>query len=1158
VIELKAEPGRRTVHGVPEGYDALFLARQAVRSERAILHIARDDARLSRLAEQLAFFAEDLKVIQIPAWDCLPYDRISPNPDVASRRLDGLVRAAFLKAGPAVVITTASSLVQRVPPRKALKSAAFNLAVGDEQPVDSLVRFFVQNGYHRTDTVREAGEYAVRGGIVDVFPAGAGDPYRIDYFGDEIDGIRRFDPLTQRTAGKAKKIVFKPFSEVMLTDAGIQRFRSRYRQEFGADTLSDPLYQAVSEGQRYMGMEHWLPLFYERVETLFEYLPDAILTADAHIEDALSSRLDMVAEYFEARDGMLRAGAKEEGGGYKPLKPEALYLADGALDRALAERSFHVFSGFVAPDHGDALDGGGRVGRDFADLRARSDGAVLDGVGDHVTAEIGKGRRVVFAGFSEGARSRFNAILEEHGVHKVAPVDAWSAVDGLPGDVAASVVLPVERGFETPTVTLISEQDVFGDRLSRPRKRRRKADAFISEVSALHEGDLVVHMEHGIGRYDGLVTLEVQGAPHDCLRIVYAGNDKLFVPVENLETLSRYGSEDAGVQLDKLGGAGWQARKARVKKRIREMADQLIKIAAERQLKTGTVIESPEGLYDEFAARFPYHETEDQLKAIEETLDDLSSGRTMDRLVCGDVGFGKTEVALRAAFTAAMSGHQVAVVVPTTLLARQHYNGFKARFRGLPLRIAQLSRMVPAKIQKTVREELAAGKVDIVIGTHTLLSKAIQFHDLGLLIVDEEQHFGVGQKERLKQLRADVHVLTLTATPIPRTLQMALTGIRDLSLIATAPVDRLAVRTFVMPYDGVVIREALMREKYRGGQSFYVCPRVADLDRVAERLRKIVPELKFAIAHGQLPASELEDVMSDFSDGKFDILLSTNIVESGLDIPTANTLVVHRSDMFGLAQLYQLRGRVGRSKVRAYAYLTLPPGKKITPTAQKRLEVMQNLDSLGAGFSLASHDMDIRGAGNLLGEEQSGHVKEVGVELYQHLLEEAVNELRSETPLAVQESWTPNIQIGVPVLIPETYVQDLTVRLSLYRRVSELVDRTEIEQFAAEMIDRFGPLPEEVENLLQVISIKRLCKRAGIDKVDAGPKGGVIHLRNNSFANPDGLIRYIAAQGPLIQVRPDQSLVVKRAWGDTGKRIAGLTKVLGDLAGLAEKQAEPA
>ncbi|MCR9256035.1 MAG: transcription-repair coupling factor [Alphaproteobacteria bacterium] len=1155
---LKAEPGRRTVHGVPEGFDALFLAQEVEASGGTILHVARDDARLSRLVEQLAFFAPKLKVIQIPAWDCLPYDRVSPNPEVASRRLDGLVRAAFLKAGPAIVVTTASSLVQRVPPKQSLKSTAFNLSAGAEQPVDNLVQFFVENGYHRTDTVREAGEYAVRGGIVDVFPAGAADPYRIDYFGDEIEGIRRFDPLTQRTAGKAKKIVFKPFSEVMLKEDTIQRFRSQYRQLFGAETMEDPLYQAVTAGQRHMGMEHWLPLFYDHVETLFDYLPNALLTLDDQTEDAIGARLDMVQEYFEARDGMLRAGAKEEGGGYKPLKPETLYLADGALDRYLADRAVHVFSGFAAPDHGTVLDGGARRGRDFADLRAKSDTAALDGVADHVKALRSAGRRVVFAGFSEGARTRFDSVIEEHGVERVAVVDGWADTKALEAGIAASVVLPVERGFEAGDLVFISEQDVFGDRLSRPAKRKRKADAFISEVSALHEGDLVVHVEHGIGRYDGLITLEVQGAPHDCLRIVYAGNDKLFVPVENLETLSKYGSEDAGVQLDKLGGAGWQARKARVKKRIREMADQLIKIAAERQLKTGTAIETPEGVYDEFAARFPYHETEDQMKAIEETLDDLASGRTMDRLVCGDVGFGKTEVALRAAFIAAMSGHQVAVVVPTTLLARQHHNGFRARFRGLPLRIAQLSRMVTAKDQKAIKEDLAEGKVDIVIGTHALLAKTIKFHDLGLLIVDEEQHFGVGQKERLKQLRANVHVLTLTATPIPRTLQMALTGIRDLSLIATAPVDRLAVRTFIMPYDGVVIREALMREKYRGGQSFYVCPRLVDIPRVAERLEKIVPELKFAVAHGQLPATELERVMSEFSDGRYDVLLSTNIVESGIDIPTANTLVVHRSDMFGLAQLYQLRGRVGRSKVRAYAYLTLPPGKKVTPGAQKRLEVMQNLDSLGAGFSLASHDLDIRGAGNLLGEEQSGHVKEVGVELYQHMLEEAVNELKSETPLEVQETWTPNIQIGVPVLIPEAYVQDLTVRLSLYRRVSELVDRTEIDQFAAEMIDRFGPLPAEVENLLQVISIKRLCKKAGIEKVDAGPKGGVIHLRNNSFADPDALIRYIAKQGPTLHVRPDQSLLVKRAWGDTTKRISGLNKLLGDLVKLAEKQTEPA
>src|SRR5262249_28007418 len=658
-------------------------------------------------------------------------------------------------------------------------------------------------------------------------------------------------------------------------------------------------------------------------------------------------------------------------------------------------------------------------------------------------------------------------LLKDHGIDRQRSLPRWSDLQALPPDHVGLTALPLDAGFQSSDIAVIAEADIVGDRLARPAKKRKRSDQFLAELANFAEGDHVVHVDHGIGRYDGLATLDVGGAPHDCLRIIYDGGDKLFVPVENIEVLSRYSSEDAIVQLDKLGGLGWQTRKARVKQRIREIAGQLIKTAAERQVRAGAVVPTPEGMYDEFCARFPYVETDDQSRAIEEVLNDLTSGRPMDRLICGDVGFGKTEVALRAAFVGVMAGFQVAVIAPTTLLSRQHYATFSARFAGLPVRIKQLSRLVTGKDAAEVKAGIKAGTIDIVIGTHALLGKGIEFKSLGLLIVDEEQHFGVAQKERLKELRADVHVLTLTATPIPRTLQMALSGVREMSLIATPPVDRLAVRTFVLPYDPVIIREALLREHYRGGQSFYVCPRIEDLPKVAERLRRLVPELKFVTAHGQMPARALEQAMGAVYDGSYRLLLSTNIIESRLDIPTANTIVIHRAEMFGLAQLYQLRGRIGRSKMRGYAYLTLPPGRVLTEMAQKRLQVMQTLDTLGAGFTLASHDLDIRGAGNLLGEEQSGHVREVGVELYQHMLEEAVSEARGAAAAVAAEAWTPQISVGTPVLIPESYVADLGVRLALYRRLATLVDRAEIDAFAAELVDRFGPLPPEVENLLE-------------------------------------------------------------------------------------------
>ena len=715
-------------------------------------------------------------------------------------------------------------------------------------------------------------------------------------------------------------------------------------------------------------------------------------------------------------------------------------------------------------------------------------------------------------------------------------------------------VLPLESGFETEEWVVVAEQDILGDRLVRRSKKRKRAADFIAEATSLTAGDIVVHTDHGIGRFIGLKTIEAAGAPHDCIEIHYAGDDRLFLPVENIELLSRYGSDSAEAVLDKLGGGAWQSRKARLKRRLLEMAGQLIRLAAERQMRAAPVIMPPEGVYGEFAARFPYEETDDQQGAIDAVMDDLSLGKPMDRLICGDVGFGKTEVALRAAFLAAMEGFQVAVVVPTTLLSRQHFKTFTQRFSGLPVVVRQASRMVGSKELAETKTGIADGTVDIVVGTHALLGASISFKNLGLLIIDEEQHFGVKHKERLKELKSDVHVLTLSATPIPRTLQLALTGVRELSLIATPPVDRMAVRTFISPFDSLVIRETLLRERYRGGQSFYVAPRIADLPEIEEFLKTEVPELKVGVAHGQMAPGHLEDIMNAFYDGQYDVLLSTSIVESGLDIPTANTLIVHRADMFGLAQLYQLRGRVGRSKLRAYALFTLPVKKKLTDTAERRLKVLQSLDTLGAGFQLASHDLDIRGSGNLLGEEQSGHIKEVGFELYQQMLEEAVMELKGSGE-ELSSGWSPQITVGTAVMIPEEYVPDLQLRLALYRRLGDLTTTEEIDGFGAELIDRFGTLPDEVEHLLKIVFIKALCRQANVEKLDAGPKGVVIHFRKREFANPAGLVRYIGEQGSLAKIRPDQSVVFMRDWPTPEKRLAGAAVVMTQLARMVEKAA---
>ena len=711
--------------------------------------------------------------------------------------------------------------------------------------------------------------------------------------------------------------------------------------------------------------------------------------------------------------------------------------------------------------------------------------------------------------------------------------------------------LTIDYGFESKSLLLITEHDILGESHRRSKARQRRSDLLIGEVASLTQGDFVVHQDHGIGQFVGLMTLAVGSVPHDCLSLIYENGDKLFVPVENMDVLSRYGGESTHATLDRLGSSAWQHRKAKIKKRLHEIAQHLIQLAAERTQRQGEVFHRNESLYQEFVDRFPYQETEDQGRVIEETLDDLSRGKPMDRLVCGDVGFGKTEVAMRSAFVVAAAGRQVALIVPTTLLCRQHFRNFQNRFKDLGFRIEQLSRLVMPKDARQIKDDIAKGTVDIVIGTHTLLGSSVQFKNLALVIVDEEQHFGVKQKEKLKELQKDTHLLTLSATPIPRTLQMALSGVRDLSLITTPPLDRLAVHTFVLPFDPVVIREAILRELHRGGQVFYVSPRVEDLTDLAQRLKKLLPDVKTIMAHGQLPAASLEQVMNDFYDKKYEILLSTNIIESGLDLPTVNTMIIHRADLFGLSQLYQLRGRVGRGKVRGYTYLTLPVQQHISTTAQRRLEVMQTLDSLGAGFQLASHDMDIRGAGNLLGEEQSGHIREVGVELYQQMLDEAIQEMKREPDVSARaQSWSPQLNLGLPVLIPETYVNDLAVRLNLYRRLSSVENSDDIQQLEDEFVDRFGALPKEVYNLLSTVRLKQLCRTVGIDKVDVGEKGCVFSFFNQTFSNPVALIQYVAHKQGAVRLRPDHKLVYLGSWKTPEAIVSGVQHVLHELMTL--------
>jgi transcription-repair coupling factor (superfamily II helicase) len=1160
-------PGRPLLlSGVADGAEGLVLAdlARAVAAGPSpppisLAVICRDGPRMAMLARSLAFFAPDIEVLEFPAWDCLPYDRVSPHGGVVAQRMMALARLARVKGRerPAILLATVNAVLQRVPPRETLARQSLSAAPGNLLAMSGITEWLELNGFSRTSTVREAGDYAVRGGIIDLFAPGMAEPVRLDFFGDTLESIRAFDPETQRTTAELRNLDLVPMAEFQLTTETIRLFRTGYVAAFGAATPDDILYEAVSEGRRAAGIEHWLPLFHRQLETLFDYVDGTPLAIEPLAEEAAHERLAQIADYYQAR----RETMDQAGGGapYKPLPPERLYVAEtewrGRLDRAALAR----LSPFAAPEGtADAIEIGAHVGHNFAAERNEPNTNVFDAVRAHVEQLQAAGKRVVIAMWSAGSRERMEHVLAEHGLLNLTPVASWPQAQALPRLQVALAVLGLDAGFATADAALITEEDILGERLVRPRRQSKRAENFIAEVTSLAAGDVVVHVDHGIGRFVGLRAIEAAGAPHDCLEIHYAGGDKLFLPVENIELLSRYGSEAAGVELDRLGSTAWQVRKSRMKNRIREIAGELIKVAAERQLREAPHLTVEPGLYDEFAARFPYDETDDQQAAISAVLADLASGRPMDRLVCGDVGFGKTEVALRAAFVSAMNGKQVAVVVPTTLLARQHMKTFAERLRGYPVNIAQASRLVSAAELAKTKKGLAAGDIDIVVGTHALLGKTIKFKDLGLIIVDEEQHFGVAHKEKLKQLRAEVHVLTLTATPIPRTLQLALSGVREMSIIATPPVDRLAVRTFVSPFDPIVVREALLRERYRGGQCFYVCPRIEDLADAKAFLDKNVPEVRVAVAHGQMPSSMLEDVMTAFYDGKFDVLLSTSIVESGLDIPTANTLIVHRADMFGLAQIYQLRGRVGRSKLRAYALLTLPANRKITPQAERRLKVLQSLDTLGAGFQLASHDLDIRGAGNLLGDEQSGHIKEVGYELYQQMLEEAVMSLKAGVSAPVADKWSPQITIGTAVLIPEDYVADLPVRLALYRRLAEIEDDRDIDAFGAELVDRFGPLPEEVKYLLQIVAIKALCRRANVERIEVGPKGAVLAFRDNIFANPEGLIAYINKHEAGARVRPDMKVVFFDEFDTPPDRLKGAAGILRSLVAIAEKGAKAA
>lgn len=1141
--------------GITKDAESFAIQKIINNTDNDLLCILSDGVSLKQVYDVLSYIEPKTDILLFPAWDTVPYDRVSPNPNILSKRIDTLSKLALNDTKKrTIVLTSIGAIIQKLPPKKIFLNSRKCIKIGENLDFDSFLHYITINGYTRVEQVMESGEYAIRGDIIDIFPTGAEKPLRIDLFDNEVERLRLFEIETQRSCEELKFYNFDSANEVILDKNTIKTFRSKYREAFGIDGLKDELYESISNNKKYIGMENWLPFFYEdALPSLFDYIPNADIILGIDIENALKSKCESIFDYYHARLEALKINNTSEIDRYRPILPELMFFDENAFASIINNKSHIKLSNLSIPNSDNVLNYNTIPQQNYSSLKNINTLTVYENLKQEL--DIHKNKKRIICCYSAGSLDRMFNILKENDFKNICIASDWKdALNKSSKGNIALIILELPHGFIEDDLFIASEQDIWGERKNIRKTKKISADNLISDISSLNIGEYVVHIEHGIGKFAGLENIITDGISHDCLKLVYANNDKLYVPVENIDVISRYGAEDSAVNLDTLGGSAWEAKKSKVKEKIRDIAEKLIKIAAERQLKKAEIFIPERGIYDEFCSRFLYTETDDQLSAVNDVLQDLSNGSPMDRLICGDVGFGKTEVAIRAAFAVATSGAQVALIVPTTLLARQHYINFKERLKGFPIKVKMLSRLVTSKEAKQIKQELKDGGLEIVIGTHALLAKDIEFCNLGLLIIDEEQHFGVAHKEKLKQLKSDVHILTLSATPIPRTLQLSLTGVKQLSIIATPPVDRLAARTFVMPFDSVMIKEAIYREKYRGGQIFVVCPRVSDILQLEPKLKELVPDIKIAVAHGQMSPSHLEDVMCDFADGKADILLSTTIIESGIDMPNVNTMIIYRSDMFGLAQLYQLRGRIGRSKQRGYCYFTIPNKKALTPIAEKRLNILQALNQLGAGFSLANHDLDIRGAGNVLGEEQSGHIKDVGIALYHHLLEEEINRLKSgdiENISEVSDNWNVQITTGVPIIIPEKYVIDLGIRLGLYKRIANLLSIDDIKEMREELIDRFGPIPEEVENLLQTVEIKQLCKLCNIERIDAGAKGFTVMFHKNNFKNVDKLMAFITQQMGIVKVRPDQKLFIDRNLSNYKLRLDVIKKYVAKLYELS-------
>ncbi|UCM85761.1 MAG: transcription-repair coupling factor [Rickettsia endosymbiont of Culicoides impunctatus] len=1092
-----------------------FFASEYLSNKRTknilLIFASEDDAINSH--KQLLFMAQNIKtsnILYFPSFDTIPYDRISPNQNILSERANILSYLAS-NNDTKLVVTSAINLLTKLPPPELLVKSFLRLHNKMQLSADKLAEFLVHNSFTRSSSSIDSGEFSVRGEIVDIVLPGS-KAYRINFSWDHIESIKEFDIDSQISTNNCTKLILNSASEVILNPETIKNFRDNYLKVFGVNYVNTPLYESVIEGKKFQGYEHLSPLFYNSFSSLINYLDDPVIIYD---NLSLQSIIEQENNYTDLYRSRIESNKIKLNTFYPALPPEQVYFTSQEIQNFLE----HDNNILITPEDSSYAHSLEKI----TVTSFMEDKTVFNKLFEII--ENNKNKIPIIFCHSKSNLERFKSLIDSYS-------RKYIEIDNLQQAKIAVINLAyvqLSQGFYSDKYLFIAAHDILGKSAVNFRQQgaKRKLKNILMELDNLTEGELIVHKDHGIGQFLNVETLDVKGKAHDFLKILYENNDKLYIPVENIELIKKYGSGEA--QLAKLGSSAWQRSKAKLKNRITEIAEQLLKIAAKRKLTVASPIEFDHAEYEQFCHRFKYTETEDQLNAINDIKKDFDSGILMDRLICGDVGFGKTEVAIRATFMVAksiMMTSQVAIIVPTTILGKQHYLRFVKRFKDFGLNIVQLSSLVSNKDAKIIKEQIKNGTANIIIGTHALLSKNIEFNNLRLLIIDEEQHFGVAQKEYLKSLRATMHVLSLSATPIPRTMQMSMVGLKDLSIIATPPMDRLEVRTTVMPFDQVIIRDALLRERFRGGRIFYVVPRIKDIPNIERYLQTIVPELKYKVAHGQMPAGKIDEIMGEFCDGKFDILVSTTIIESGIDIAEANTMIIHKSDTLGLSQLYQLKGRIGRSKFRGYAYLTLANYKKMTAHSIKRLEIMQSSCTLGSGFTIASHDMDLRGFGNLVGEEQSGQIKEVGVELYQEMLDEQIAIFKGEVT-ENPKSFVPTINLGLPVFISDNYIADSSLKLSLYRRIGNLTDDTDIENFKDEMVDRFGPIPLEFNNLLDIVKIKHKCSKLNIENLDSGERGFVLKFYKEADI-ADKVMNFVIKHPQQTKIKPDTKLIFSK------------------------------